>query len=118
MLWCAIAPLAVIFAAYSPSMWLSALLVGLATAAHQGWSANLFATTSDLFKKEEVASVVGIGGMLGAIGGMIIATVTGFILEYTGSYTVPFIICGSAYLVAWTLFSLIVKNAPARNSLN
>lgn len=114
MLWCAIAPLSVIFAAHSPSMWLSALLVGIATAAHQGWSANLFATTADLFKKEEVASVVGIGGMLGAIGGMIIATVTGFILEFTGSYTVPFIICGSAYLIAWLVFSLIVRSAPGR----
>lgn len=114
MLWCAIAPLAVIFAAHSPRMWLSAFLVGLATAAHQGWSANLFATTSDLFKKEEVASVVGIGGMLGAVGGMIIATVTGFILEYTGSYTVPFIICGSAYLIAWSIFSVIVRKTQYR----
>jgi ACS family hexuronate transporter-like MFS transporter len=114
MLWCAIAPLSVIFAAHSPSMWLSALLIGIATAAHQGWSANLFATIADLFKKEEVASVVGIGGMLGAIGGMIIATVTGFILEFTGSYTVPFIMCGSAYLIAWLVFSLIVRNAASR----
>lgn len=114
MLWCAIAPLSVIFAAYSPSMWVSALLVGIATAAHQGWSANLFATTADLFTKEEVASVVGIGGMLGAVGGMIIATVTGLILEFTGSYTGPFIMCGASYLVAWLVFSSIVRNATQR----
>lgn len=115
MLWCAIAPLSVVIAAHSPNMWVSVLLVGLATAAHQGWSANLFATTADLFKREEVASVVGIGGMLGAIGGMIIATVTGFILEFTGSYTVPFIICGSAYLIAWLIFSLIVGKHSIKN---
>jgi ACS family hexuronate transporter-like MFS transporter len=114
MLWCALTPLTVIFAAHSPNMWFSVLLVGLATAAHQGWSANLFATTADLFKKEEVASVVGIGGMLGAIGGMIIATITGLILEFTGSYTVPFILCGSAYLIAWLVFSRIVRKIPSQ----
>ena len=109
MLWCALSTLLVILAAQTPSLWISVALVSVATAAHQAWSANLFATTSDLFSKDEVASVVGIGGMCGAIGGMIIATVTGLILEFTGSYTVPFIICGSAYLVAWRIFRAIVR---------
>ena len=109
MLWCAISALLVAFAATTSNLWVAVLLLGLATAAHQGWSANLFATVSDMFPKEDVASVVGIGGMLGAVGGMIIATVTGLILHYSGSYVVPFIICASAYLVAWTFFGRIIR---------
>jgi ACS family hexuronate transporter-like MFS transporter len=108
MRWCACCALVVVFAARAPNLWIAVSLLGLATAAHQGWSANLFATTSDLFSKDEVASVVGIGGMLGAIGGMIIATITGLVLEYTGSYVVPFIMCSSAYIVAWALVRVML----------
>lgn len=110
MLWCALAALFVVFAAKAPNLWTATLLLGIATAAHQGWSANLFATVSDIFPKEDVASVVGLGGMLGALGGMIIATVTGLILYYSGSYVVPFVLCGSAYLVAWFLIGKILQN--------
>ena len=109
MLWCAISALFVVFAATTTNLWTAVLLVGLATAAHQGWSANLFATVSDIFPKEDVASVIGIGGMLGALGGMIIATATGLILHYSGSYVVPFIMCSSAYLLAWILFGAIIR---------
>ena len=107
MLWCACSALPVTYAANAPNLWIAVTLLGLATAAHQGWSANLFATVSDIFPKEEVASVVGIGGTLGAVGGMIIATVTGAVLETTGSYVVPFVMCSSAYLVAWFLFRIV-----------
>jgi ACS family hexuronate transporter-like MFS transporter len=107
MLWCASAALMVIYAPTASNLWVAVILLGLATAAHQAWSANLFATVSDIFPKEEVASVVGIGGTLGAVGGMIIATVTGIALETTGSYLVPFIMCSSAYLVAWFLFRIV-----------
>ena len=107
MLWCACSALPVTYAANAPNLWIAVTLLGLATAAHQGWSANLFATVSDIFPKEEVASVVGIGGTLGAVGGMIIATVTGVVLETTGSYVVPFVMCSSAYLVAWVLFRIV-----------
>ena len=109
MRWCALSALFVIFAAKAPNLWVAVSLIGLATAAHQGWSANLFATASDLFSKEEVASVVGIGGMLGAIGGMVIATITGLVLEYSGSYVVPFILCSSAYIIAWTIVWIMIK---------
>jgi ACS family hexuronate transporter-like MFS transporter len=109
MRWCAISALFVVFAAKAPNLWVAVMLLGLATAAHQGWSANLFATASDLFSKEEVASVVGIGGMLGAIGGMIIATITGLVLEYSGSYVVPFIMCSSAYIIAWVIVWIMIK---------
>jgi ACS family hexuronate transporter-like MFS transporter len=75
-------------------------LIGLAAAAHQGWSANLFTLPSDMFARPAVGSVVGIGGTAGAIGGMLIATLTGAILQFTGSYVPVFIIAGVAYLAA------------------
>jgi ACS family hexuronate transporter-like MFS transporter len=80
-------------------------LLGLATAAHQGWSANLFTTTSDMFPRKAIGSIVGLGGMAGAIGGMLIATLAGFILQLTGSYVVLFAICGSVYLLALFIFN-------------
>ena len=79
---------------------IAVVLIGLAAAAHQGWSCNLFTTTSDMFPRHAVGSVVGIGGMAGSIGGMLIATTVGLILQYTGSYYPIFIIAGCAYLVA------------------
>jgi ACS family hexuronate transporter-like MFS transporter len=75
-------------------------LIGLATAGHQGWSANVFTLTSDMFPRHTVASVVGIGGLAGAVGGMMIATFTGFLLATTGSYLPVFLLAGSAYLLA------------------
>ena len=71
-------------------------LIGLAAAAHQGFSANLFTTASDMFPREAVASVVGIGGMAGGIGGMLIAKVVGYVLQATGSDLIPFLVSGSA----------------------
>jgi ACS family hexuronate transporter-like MFS transporter len=82
------------------SLWVAVLLVGLAAAAHQGFSANLFTLPSDMFPSRAVASVVGIGGMAGAIGGMLIAKIVGYVLQWTGSYEVPFLIAGAAYLLA------------------
>ena len=108
MLLCAVMALGVVGVADASNLWSAVLLLGLAAAAHQGWSANLFATVSDLFPKEAVASVVGIGGMLGAVGGMIVATATGFILQYTGSYVALFCVCASAYLLAWFVFRFLV----------
>ena len=84
-------------------LWSSTLLIGLAAAGHQGFSANLFTLTSDLFPSRAVASVVGIGGMAGAIGGMLIAEVVGHVLQWTNSYMIPFFIAASAYLVALLL---------------
>jgi ACS family hexuronate transporter-like MFS transporter len=108
MLICALAVLPIILVSQVSSMvWVVALL-SLATAAHQGWSANLFTTTSDVFPRKAIASVVGLGGMAGAIGGMLIATIAGFILEFTGSYVWLFLICGLVYLIAFILFNLLV----------
>jgi MFS transporter, ACS family, hexuronate transporter len=90
--------------------WAAVLLIGLAGAAHQAWSANLFTTVSDMFPKRAVASVTGIGGMAGALGGMIFPTLTGKILDVfkaggdvTAGYTVLFTICAFIYLVTFAI---------------
>ncbi|PKL83563.1 MAG: MFS transporter [Ignavibacteriae bacterium HGW-Ignavibacteriae-3] len=107
MLIMAICVVPIVFASQASELWMAVALLSLATAAHQGWSANLFTTVSDLFPKKAVASVVGFGGMAGAIGGMMIATFAGFILQITGSYVWLFIISGSAYLIAFFIFNLL-----------
>ncbi|MGH8167858.1 MAG: MFS transporter [Woeseiaceae bacterium] len=99
----------------SVSPWFAIIIIGIATAAHQAWSANIFTTTSDMFPKKAVASVVGIGGMAGAIGGILIAKAAGALLDHfdalgrieTGYY-VMFFICGSAYLLAWVIMHFLV----------
>jgi len=103
MLLCALAVVPVMLAARAADLWVAVGLVSLAAAAHQGWSANLFTLTSDMFPRRAVGSVVGIGGMAGAIGGMLIALLVGEILQRTGSYVPVFAIAGSAYLVALVL---------------
>ena len=107
MLICALAVLPIVFAAQASNVWVAVVLIGVAAAAHQGWSCNLFTTTSDMFPRHAVASVVGIGGMAGAIGGMMIARLVGEILQRTGSYVPIFIIAASAYLAALLVFHLL-----------
>ena len=115
MLICALAVVPIVFAAQTSKLWVAVVLIGLAAAAHQGWSCNLFTTTSDMFPRRAVGSVVGIGGMAGAVGGMMIARVVGEILQRTGSYVPIFIIAASAYLVALLLFHLLSpKLDPAK----
>jgi ACS family hexuronate transporter-like MFS transporter len=103
----------------SYNSWNAIIIIGFAASAHQAWSANIFTTVSDMFPKKAVASVVGIGGMIGAVGGIIIAKTAGLLLDYydnlgkieTGYY-IMFIICAFAYLIAWSLFSLLVPKMP------
>ena len=109
----------VAFVTQVSNMWVAVLLVGLAAAAHQGWSANLFTTASDMFPKQAVGSLVGLGGMAGALSAMLILKVTGYVLERTGSFTILFIIAGSTYLLALAIFHLLTPRlAPARVSKN
>lgn len=107
MLICALAIVPIMGAA-EVDLWVAVGLIALAAAAHQGWSANIFTTASDMFPKNAVGSVVGLGGMAGAVGGMILATTAGYILEFTGSYFILFIISGSAYLLALAIFHWLV----------
>jgi len=115
MLICALAVVPIMFAAKASNLWVAVALVSLAAAAHQGWSANIFTMTSDMFPRRAVGSVVGIGGMAGSIGGMLIATAVGLILQFTGSYLPIFIIAGCAYLVALLIIQALVPNMdPAK----
>ncbi len=104
MLACAVAVVPVVFVAKTPNIYAAAVLLGIATAAHQGWMANVFTTASDMFPTQAVGTVVGIGGMAGAIGGGLIAKIVGYVLEWTGSYLPVFMIAGSAYILALLIF--------------
>jgi ACS family hexuronate transporter-like MFS transporter len=115
MLACALAVVPIVFATRVQSMWGAVALVSLATAAHQGWSANLFTFASDMFPRQAIGSVVGLGGFAGAVGGMLIAKVTGYVLQMTGSYTTVLMIAGGAYLVALAVVQILTpKLEPAR----
>ncbi len=115
MLLCAASVTPIVFAYRVESTWSAVLLIGLAAACHQGFSANLYTLTSDMFPAGAVGSVVGIGGMAGAIGGLFIATIVGHVLQWTGSYKVPFLIAGSAYLVALAIIHVLTPRLePAR----
>jgi ACS family hexuronate transporter-like MFS transporter len=109
MLICALAVTPIIFASNVKNLWVAALLIGFAAAAHQGWSCNLFTTTSDMFPRRAVGSVVGIGGMAGALGGATMAVATGYILESSGqNYSIVFTIAGTLYLLALAIIHLLV----------
>jgi ACS family hexuronate transporter-like MFS transporter len=107
----------VIFAqlAGNTNMWFAVILIGLAASAHQAWSANIFTTVSDMFPKRTVASVTGIGGMAGGIGGILLARMAGKLFDHykalgeieTGYY-IMFFVCGSAYLIAWVIMHFLV----------
>jgi MFS transporter, ACS family, hexuronate transporter len=115
MLICALGALPVIFAAEASNMWVAVLIIGLATAAHQGFSANLYTLPSDVFPRSAVGTVVGIGGMLGGIGGMVFAKYVGEVLERIGSYTPIFIVAGSVYLLALMAVHLLCpRYEPAK----
>jgi ACS family hexuronate transporter-like MFS transporter len=107
MLGCALIVVPVAFAVSAPSVWVAVLLIGLACAGHQGFSANLFAMPADLFPRWAVGSIVGLGGFAGALGGMLMAKYAGWVLEQFGSYRPIFLIAGSAYLLALLVFHLI-----------
>ena len=100
---CAVAVTPVMFVGTGRvTVWAAVALVGLATAAHQGWSANLYTLASDLFPRGAVGSVVGLGGLGGAVGGMLVAPMVGYWLDWShGAYGPLFVIAGSIYLVAF-----------------
>jgi len=107
MLVSAVAVTPILFAPRVTSTWTAVFLIGLAAAAHQGFSCNLLTLPSDIFPARVVGSVVGMGGMAGAIGGMLIAKIVGYLLQRTGSYSIPFLIAASAYLVALAAIHLL-----------
>jgi ACS family hexuronate transporter-like MFS transporter len=107
LLACALSVTPIMISARTSNAWLAVFLVAIAAGAHQGWSANLYTLASDMFPKSAVASVVGFATMLGAIGGMFISKLVGYILQSTGSYVPIFIMAGSAYLIALAFIQLL-----------
>jgi MFS transporter, ACS family, aldohexuronate transporter len=115
MLMCASAVVPIVAASRVESMWTAVALISIAAAAHQGWSANVYTLASDMFPRQAVGSVIGFAGMAGAVGGMLIAKVTGYLLQTTGSYLPVFIIAGITYLMTLGIVHLLSpKLEPAR----
>jgi ACS family hexuronate transporter-like MFS transporter len=111
----AVCVLPVMAARFATNIWQAVALISLAAGAHQAWSANIFTTASDMFPKKAVSSVIGIGGMAGSVGGILFPLLIGFLLDYfkalgniTAGYNIIFLVCGSAYLVAWLIMHLLV----------
>jgi ACS family hexuronate transporter-like MFS transporter len=107
MLVCAVCILPIMIASTIDSLWLAVLIVGLATAGHQGFSATFFSLPSDVFPREAVGSVVGIGGAAGAVGGMVMAKYAGWVLDRLGTYTPIFIVAGCSYFFALLIIQLL-----------
>ena len=111
--------------AHTDSLWVAVALISLAVALHQAWATNMFTTASDMFPREAVSSVVGIGGMTGAIGGILFPMLVGYLLDsykaegnLSGGYNLLFTICGFTYLVAWTIIHLLTRGPRTRVNLN
>ena len=99
----------------SISYWVPVILIGIGASAHQAWSANLLTTPSDLFPKHSVATVVGMGGLAGGIGGVLVTKLGGMLFDYYGAlgqiqtgYLIMFAFCACAYLVAWCIMKMLV----------
>jgi ACS family hexuronate transporter-like MFS transporter len=109
MLIAAVIIIPTMFAPAATNMWVAVTIVGVAAAAHQWWSANIFTLTSDMFPRFAVGSVVGIGGFFGAVGGVLFQRATGWVLQHNGSnYTPVFLACGFAYVTALLIIHLLV----------
>ncbi|MFH1197257.1 MAG: MFS transporter [bacterium] len=108
MLVCALLILPVAVAPHVTGEWVAVFLIGIAAAAHQGFSANIFTTTSDMFPRKAVGSVVGIGGFAGAMGGFFMNLGAGWLKQNTGSYEIMFAIAGVVYLIALLIMHILV----------
>ncbi|MBC8112230.1 MAG: MFS transporter, partial [Verrucomicrobia bacterium] len=105
------------------NMWLAVVVIGIAASAHQAWSANIFTTVSDMFPKKAIASVTGIGGTFGALGGILLSQFVqkNMFVYYRSidkieiAYYIMFFVCGGAYLLAWFIMHLLV---PKMKSVN
>jgi ACS family hexuronate transporter-like MFS transporter len=114
----AVLEVSIILAQFATDVWVAVALISLAVAVHQAWATNVFTLASDMFPKQAVSSVVGIGGTAGAIGGILFPILVGSLLDtykaagnLTGGYNVLFTICGFTYLVAWTIIHLLTRKS-------
>ncbi|MFI1771901.1 MFS transporter [Thalassobellus citreus] len=105
---CAMLVLPLIFATQFNNLWIVVVIIGFATAAHQGWASNIFTVVSDIYPKKAVATMVGLSGFTGAIGGAFAASFVGLVLDISGSYTLIFVIASTMYLLAWLILKLMI----------
>jgi ACS family hexuronate transporter-like MFS transporter len=112
MLVCLLLIVPVILAPSLSSLWGATLIIGLAASAHQGWTANIWTLVTDALPRPAVSSVFGFGGMVGAVGGMVIAKVAGYVLETTGSYVVLFLMIPACYALGLLLLHIIMPRRP------
>lgn len=117
--------LSIISAQFVSDVWIAVGLISLAVALHQAWATNMFTTVSDMFPKGAVSSVVGIGGMMGAIGGILFPRFVGYLLDaykadgnLAGGYNILFTICGLTYLVAWAIIHLLTPSSKQKVELS
>jgi ACS family hexuronate transporter-like MFS transporter len=106
---CALIILPVMYVPQAQSLWGAVLLISLAAAGHQGWASNIFTLVSDIYPKNSVASMTGLSGLFGAIGGALSATFVGLVLESTGSYFLIFLIASSVYLLNWLILKTSIR---------
>ncbi|MDE7475884.1 MAG: MFS transporter, partial [Duncaniella sp.] len=106
----------------SVSPWLPIIIIGIAGAAHQSWSANIYSVVGDMFPKSTIATIIGIGGMAGGLGSFLINYFSGILFDYSAQvnlsfmsftgkpagYFIVFCICGVAYLIGWLIMILLV----------
>jgi ACS family hexuronate transporter-like MFS transporter len=115
LLICALVVAPVMFATRVHSLWATVALISMAAAGHQGWSANVWTLTSDVFPRKAIASIAGIAGFSSAMASVAFQKATGYILQYTGSYSSIFIVGGLAYITALALIqSLMPRLEPAK----
>ncbi|HGV9226032.1 MFS transporter [Citrobacter amalonaticus] len=110
---CAICVLPILLVSTTSNLWVTVILIGIAVAAHQGWSVNLYTSVSDMFPKEAVGAVVGIGCLIGSIGSILFAQATGHILQATGSYWSIFLMGGFAYLLGFIIMHFLTPTMSA-----
>ncbi|TDE10549.1 MFS transporter [Dyadobacter psychrotolerans] len=116
LLICAVLVIPIYFVSGISQLWPAVLLIGLGMAAHTGWSANMYTLATDFFSKRDVGTVVGFIGMSGAVGGMLMASATGHLLEATGSYKSVFVIAASTYSLALLIIHLLVPDIDSVKS--
>ena len=111
----AIAVVPIMLARYCDNIWQAVGLISLAAAAHQAWSANIYSIATDMFPKKAVSSVIGIGGMAGSVGGIFFPMIVGSLLDkykllgnINDGYNIIFLLCGSAYVLAWLIIYTLV----------
>ncbi len=114
---CATFALPVMLVPHVNNMWLAVGLIAVAAGGHCGWSANIFSLMSDLFPRKATASVTGIGGFAGAVGGALIAQLVGGLLQSSGmdGYVIPFFIASIGYFIALTIIHLLIPNIKPLN---